>query len=182
MRSVRVQRRRQYLLNMSRKLWKWVLLPSRKIRWAVRPIEGRSWWSAIRFRAFHSRCWRFKCRVQAVSEGMFLSIADDKGWRFRTVHALNLIQRGCRMLSCWNCRNGYLRIQRIGSSRRSSVRVSVVSIVGRIEDLSGYHKELWERRRRRVKWQQPDRHITTNYAKQADIVCIHNAKWKKKTT
>jgi hypothetical protein len=117
-------------------------------------------------------------------------IRFDTANSYRTVHARNLIRRECRMLNCWNCRNDYLRTQRIGSSRRSRpVRMSMGSIMEttghRREE---YHGKTGHRRAERTEAygnadeegrrdsQQPDRHITTNYAQQASIVCIHNAR------
>jgi hypothetical protein len=73
---------------------------------------------AIRFREIHSRCRRFSGRVQAVSEGMSQVLSGHQ-LTVRTAHARNRIRRACQMRNCWNCRNGYSQIQRIGSNRRS---------------------------------------------------------------
>jgi hypothetical protein len=92
-------------------------------------------------------------------------LCSKGGYRLtiRTAHARNLIQRGCRMLNCSNCRNGYLRIQRIGSSRRSRP----LGISMEYHEKTGYRREsimektgqrrgertgtLWKRERRRAK-------------------------------
>jgi hypothetical protein len=118
-------------------------------------------------------------------------LGSDRGCRLtsRTEHARNLIQRECRMLNYWNCRNDCLRIQRIGSSRRSRlVWISMASIMRKTWTLGGDPMEKTVHRRGERtgtygkaheagrKEQQPDRHITTNYAQQANIVCIHNAR------
>jgi len=87
------------------------------------------------------------------------------------------------MLSCWNCRNGYLRIQRIGSSPRSrSVRMSVASVMEKTGHRRGDRTGPFGQADEEGQREQPDRHITTNYAQQANIVCIHNATLNKKTT
>ena len=82
----------------------------------------------------------------------------------RTEHARNLIRRECRMLNYWNCRNDFLRIQRIGSSRRSRpVGMSMAEYHGKTghqaEVFHGKYwtqagsvgRDLWIRRRRKAK-------------------------------